>query len=459
MRKGEDANNEVASDNLNKKKKGIPKKIHRYFPLIPRLQRLFMTKGTAKEMRWHKDNRVDDGVLRHPADSLAWKSFDEKHPNFASDPRSVRLGLASDGFNPFGSMSNSYSMWLVILIPYNLPPWVCMKQSNLLLSLLIPGPKGLGMNIDVYLQPLIDDLKTLWGDGIETYDAFMKHNFQLRASLLWTINNFPAYGILFGWSTKELSVEKLDQLDKSIRITLCKLERVFLPTFFDVMVHLAIHLANEVKLGGPAQFRWMYYIERYILNDFRFRTMESELGLKTQNSGVIVKSDEHTGNVDYFGKIRRILEIQYMNNKSIILFQCDWFEVPPQGRSQSRGSQAQSVYYVKQGQSEKWHAVIRVRPRNLYDFPEQQIDEMEPYHLIDLVERGEANTHVELENENIIIQREDIDGVSVEAPSHNNEEEEELVVVDESDHENVDDFSDSATDEATSEYDGVEDDD
>ncbi|KAH0747451.1 hypothetical protein KY285_009108 [Solanum tuberosum] len=37
-----------------------------------------------------------------------------------------------------------------------------------------------------------------------------------------------------------------------------------MPTFFDVMVHLAIHLANEAKLGGPVQFRWMYYIERFL---------------------------------------------------------------------------------------------------------------------------------------------------------------------------------------------------
>ncbi|XP_019267397.1 PREDICTED: uncharacterized protein LOC109244716 [Nicotiana attenuata] len=130
------------------------------------------------------------------------KIFDEKYPNFALDPRNVRFGLASDGFNPFGSMSNAYSMWPVILIPYNLPPWLCMKQSNLLLSLLIPGPKSPGMDIDVYLQPLVDDLKILWESGIETYDAFMKQNFFLRASLLWTINDFPAYGILSGWSTK-----------------------------------------------------------------------------------------------------------------------------------------------------------------------------------------------------------------------------------------------------------------
>jgi len=202
VRKEKDSDDEPTSRNLNKKNKGIPRKILRYFPLIPRLQRLFMTKQDAEDMRWHKNKRVDDGVLRHPADSLAWKTFDEEHMTFALDPRNVRLGLASDGFNPFGSMSNSYSIWPVVLIPYNLPPWLYMKQSNILLSLLIPGPKGPGMNIDVYLQPLIDDLKILWESGIDTYDAFKKQNFKLHASLLWRINDFPTYGMLSGWSTK-----------------------------------------------------------------------------------------------------------------------------------------------------------------------------------------------------------------------------------------------------------------
>ncbi|XP_060213848.1 uncharacterized protein LOC132641015 [Lycium barbarum] len=202
VRKEKDTDDEVASRNLTNKNKGISRKILQYFSLIPRLQRLYMTKQTVEDMRWHKNKRVEDGVLRHPADSLVWKTFDEEHPTFALDPRSVRLGLASDGFNPFGSMSNAYSMWPVVLIPYNLPPWLCMKQSNILLSLLIPGPKGPGMNIDVFLQPLVDDLKTLWEGGIDTYDAFRKQHFKLCASLLWTINDFPAYGILSGWSTK-----------------------------------------------------------------------------------------------------------------------------------------------------------------------------------------------------------------------------------------------------------------
>ena len=40
------------------------------------------------------------------------------------------------------------------------------------------------------------------------------------------------------------------------------MERIFPPSFFDIMIHLPIHLVNEVRLGGPVQSRWMYYPER-----------------------------------------------------------------------------------------------------------------------------------------------------------------------------------------------------
>lgn len=43
---------------------------------------------------------------------------------------------------------------------------------------------------------------------------------------------------------------------------LCKLEKIFLPVFFDVMVHLAVHLPDEALLRGPVQYGWMYPIER-----------------------------------------------------------------------------------------------------------------------------------------------------------------------------------------------------
>ncbi|XP_006352028.2 uncharacterized protein [Solanum tuberosum] len=132
--------------------KKIPAKVLRHFPLKPRLQRLYISSKIAKLMRWHHEEWNKDGVLRHPADSEAWKAFDIRHQEFAKDPRNGRLGLASDGFNPFGTMRSVYSTWPVILMPYNLPPWLCMKEDFFILSLLIPGPKGPGNNIYVFLE-------------------------------------------------------------------------------------------------------------------------------------------------------------------------------------------------------------------------------------------------------------------------------------------------------------------
>ncbi|XXG77568.1 hypothetical protein AAC387_Pa08g1698 [Persea americana] len=161
-----------------------------------------MSRKTAEHMRWHSDKRRDDGICRHPDDCDEWKDFDKENPDFAVEARNIRLGLASNGFNPFGDMSTSYSMWPVILMPYNLPPWMCMKEPFFMMSLLIPGPRQPGNDIDVYLRPMIDELKELWEKGVETYDAYSKQTFNMRVALLWTINDFPAYGNLSGWSTK-----------------------------------------------------------------------------------------------------------------------------------------------------------------------------------------------------------------------------------------------------------------
>lgn len=125
-------------------------------------------------MRWNEEGRVKDGLLRHPGDSDSWKQFDSLHPDFASDPRNVRLELTTNGFNLLKNMNVSHSTWPIIIIPYNLPPWLCMKQTNFLLSLLISGPKAPGENMDVYLQPLIEELKELWEQGVETFDVSKK---------------------------------------------------------------------------------------------------------------------------------------------------------------------------------------------------------------------------------------------------------------------------------------------
>jgi len=61
-----------------------------------------------------------------------------------------------------------------LLVPYNLPHWMCMKQMSFILSLVILGPSSPSMDIDVYLQPLIDEVQELWNVRVRTFDASKK---------------------------------------------------------------------------------------------------------------------------------------------------------------------------------------------------------------------------------------------------------------------------------------------
>ncbi|XP_074288837.1 uncharacterized protein LOC141613988 [Silene latifolia] len=196
---------EANSSNKNsntKNNRQIPAKVLWHFTLQPRLQRVYMNSETAEAMTYHADKRRKDGYLRHPADGSTWKEFDSLYPLFANEPRNVRLGLASDGFNPFRTMSVCHSTRPVVFVNYNLPPWMFMKPEYFMLSLLIPGLEGPGNNIDVYLRPLIEELKDLWNVGLETYDKFGNETFKLHATLTWTISDFSGNSMLSGWKTK-----------------------------------------------------------------------------------------------------------------------------------------------------------------------------------------------------------------------------------------------------------------
>ena len=60
------------------------KKMH-YFPITPRLQRLYASNATANEMRWHSEHQMEDGKMCHLSDAAAWKHFDGQFPNFSSE--------------------------------------------------------------------------------------------------------------------------------------------------------------------------------------------------------------------------------------------------------------------------------------------------------------------------------------------------------------------------------------
>ncbi|CAJ2657167.1 unnamed protein product [Trifolium pratense] len=159
----------VTRNSRSVRRKPIPRKAMFYLPIIPRLQRLYASMQTASKMTWHR------------------KNYERRK--------------MSDGFTPYTQVSATpYSCWPVLVTPYNLPPDMCMSKPYMFLAAVIPGPSSPTVGIDIYLQPLIDDLKRLW-NGVATYDINQKRNFNMRGALMWTINDFPAYGMLSGWGT------------------------------------------------------------------------------------------------------------------------------------------------------------------------------------------------------------------------------------------------------------------
>ncbi|XP_071676620.1 uncharacterized protein [Lolium perenne] len=184
-------------------RKRVPAKVMWYAPIIPRLKRLFRNKEHARLLRWHKEDRKKDEMLRHPADGSQWRTIDREFPDFADDARNLRFGLSTDGMNPFGEQSCSHSTWPVTLCIYNLPPWLCMKRKFIMMPVLIQGPKQPGNDIDVYLQPLFEELLQLWSKpGVHAWDEYKQESFNLRALLFVTINDWPALSNLSGQTNK-----------------------------------------------------------------------------------------------------------------------------------------------------------------------------------------------------------------------------------------------------------------
>jgi len=64
--------------------------------------------------------------------------------------------------------------------------------------------------------------------------------------------------------SKVIDPNKLDELENESIFILCRLEMFFPPSFFDIMVHLIVHLVREIRMCGPVYLRWMYPFERYM---------------------------------------------------------------------------------------------------------------------------------------------------------------------------------------------------
>ncbi|XP_049367943.1 uncharacterized protein LOC125832793 [Solanum verrucosum] len=249
--------------------KKVPIKAMHYLPLIPRLKRLYASNRSAPHMRWHHENRRPPGVMCHPSDGEAWKHFDRTYPQFATEPRNIRLGLCSDGFTPHSVSAAPYSCWPVFVTPFNLPPEMCMTSPYISLNCVIPGPRNPKVLIDVYLQPLIDELKQLVDHEFRSMkNAFRKNTVEqgcpppiLTGEQVWErVQQFPkvteeqlykfdGYGVAHNWTKQSIFWELPYWKDNLLRhnLDVMHIEKNYFDNLFNTVMDVNGKTKDNVK--------------------------------------------------------------------------------------------------------------------------------------------------------------------------------------------------------------------
>ncbi|XP_066385300.1 uncharacterized protein [Miscanthus floridulus] len=121
-----------------------------YLPVIDRLHAILGNLEDAKLMSWHTsdEHTKDDGKLWHPSNSKQWMRFNAKFWKFGDEARNVR-------------------------------------------------PRQTNNDIDVFLEPFMEDMKILWEDGVKMMDASLKE-FTLKDIIFVIIIDYPSLFSLSG---------------------------------------------------------------------------------------------------------------------------------------------------------------------------------------------------------------------------------------------------------------------
>jgi hypothetical protein len=173
--------------------------------VINHLKRVFTNPRDAELVRWHSEKlKENDEEIRHPADGTQLKFFDFQYPQFGAESRNIRFALSNNGMNPFGENRKYPMLSILILAIYNIPTWLCHKRKYLMLSILIQGPKRADIDIDVFLEPLMEGMVKLWNEGVHMWDQYQQEYFTLKVIIFVCIHDAPG-GFTVSGKTKEKS--------------------------------------------------------------------------------------------------------------------------------------------------------------------------------------------------------------------------------------------------------------
>lgn len=171
-----------------------------------------------------------------------------------------------------------------------------------------------------------------------------------------------------------------------------------------------------------------------IINDYRFHIRDHDKYRKTQNSWVVVVCEHVQTEINFYGELYDIIELEYLEENCVVLFKCNWwnlgkrrgiagirkdeYEVISKNTANKLYNdqrfvlafQDEQVYYVpdiKLGYD--WRVVIKNTPWDKYDFPEALTEELtgdeEPYQQL---QTNVVDEIVEVDDGGLSLRRDDI---------------------------------------------------
>lgn len=155
----------------------------------------------------------------------------------------------------------------------------------------------------------------------------------------------------------------------------------------------------EVLAMGPNRASKKF--SGYVINGYRFHTKKRDAKCITQNSGVFLTAlttsfasskDKNplVGNVNYYGAIEEILEVDYWGEFSVVLFKCCWYQEEKDLYGLTRvnfnrlcqksdpyvmASQVQQVFYIEDPTEKMIFNVIKKLPRDWCDAESENANE------------------------------------------------------------------------------------
>ena len=177
---------------LHKGNTTTPKLIYCYKSIKSYLANLVKDRTFVDTCNSWRDREIRDGYLADIYDGSMWQ---DQQSDYLSSPHNFYGLINVDWFQPFKHTPHSVgAIYMTIL---DLPRGERFQEDNVMLLGILPGPKEPELNINTYLQPMIEELLE-FEQGVMLQDySFMGNNYRFR--LFGCSSDLPATRKLGGF--------------------------------------------------------------------------------------------------------------------------------------------------------------------------------------------------------------------------------------------------------------------